>query len=141
MNIVKKIKKSEKGSVTMMVLTAMMFMLVVIMISYFTISNQSIGQNRKLSQISKQYRATQEDMEQEYIKIYNSIDFNNGLGDVNLDNEIGQEDIALIQEYLEGESEFSDEQRLRADINKDEQITDEDITELNEYLVNEGAGI
>ena len=134
MEIIRRFKKNEKGSITVMVLTAMLFMLVVITISYLSISNESIGQNKKISQISKQYQVTNDDMEQEYYEVYNSIDFTNGLGDVNLDKKIEEVDIGHIQAYLEGNVEFNDEQKLRADINRDQQITKEDIIELSEYL-------
>lgn len=73
MEIINKFKKSEKGSITMMVLTVMLFMLIVVTVSYFGISNKSIGQNKKISHISEQYQVTDEDMEQEYQKIANSL--------------------------------------------------------------------
>ena len=73
MEIIKKFKKSEKGSITVMVLTSMLFMLVVITASYLAISNESNEQNKKISQISKQYQVTDEDMEQKYQKILNGV--------------------------------------------------------------------
>ena len=73
MEIIRRFKKNEKGSITIMVLTAMLFMLVVITISYLSISNESIGQNKKISQISEQYQVTDEDMKQEYQKAINSL--------------------------------------------------------------------
>ena len=69
MNMINKFKKSEKGSITVMVLTSMLFMLVVITASYLSISNKSVDQNRKVSKISKQYQVTDDDMRQEYQKI------------------------------------------------------------------------
>lgn len=71
MEIIKKFKKSEKGSITVMVLTSMLFMLVVITASYLSISNESIGQNKKVSQISEQYQVTDEEMEQKFNKVLN----------------------------------------------------------------------
>lgn len=73
MKIINKFKKSEKGSITVMVLTLMLFMLVVITASYLSISNKSIGQNRKVSKISNQYQVTEDDMEQEYKKVINNV--------------------------------------------------------------------
>lgn len=73
MESIRKFKKSQKGSITIMVLTSMLFMLVVITASYLAISNESIGQNKKISQISKQYQVTDDDMRQEYQKIVNGL--------------------------------------------------------------------
>ena len=73
MKIINKFKKSEKGSITMMVLTVMLFMLIVVTVSYFGISNKSIGQNKKISRISEQYQVTDEDMEQEFQEVVNSL--------------------------------------------------------------------
>lgn len=71
MKIIKKFKKSEKGSITIMVLASMLLMIGIITASYLAISNKSIGQNKKISRISKQYQVTNEDMEQEYREVLN----------------------------------------------------------------------
>ena len=42
MNIIKKFRKSEKGSITVMVLSAMLFFIFFITVSYFAMSNKSI---------------------------------------------------------------------------------------------------
>lgn len=73
MKIIKKFRKSEKGSITVMVLAAMLFLIGVITVSYFAMSNKSIEQNKKVSQIAKQYRASDEDMEKEYQKAINNL--------------------------------------------------------------------
>lgn len=73
MSFIKIFKKSEKGSITLMVLTAMIFLLVVITASYFAISNKSGNQDKKISKIAQQYRASTEDMDQEYTKTLNSV--------------------------------------------------------------------
>lgn len=72
MNIIKKFRKSEKGSITVMVLSAMLFLIGTITVSYFAMSNKSIDQNKKVSQIAKQYKASDEDMEKEYQKAVNN---------------------------------------------------------------------
>ena len=41
MNIIKKFRKSEKGSITVMVLSAMLFLIGTITVSYFAMSNKS----------------------------------------------------------------------------------------------------
>lgn len=73
MSWVRNFKKSEKGSITLMVLTAMIFVLVVITASYLAISNKSGNQDRKISKIAQQYRASDEEMEQEYQKALNNV--------------------------------------------------------------------
>lgn len=66
MSLIKIFKRNEKGSITLMVLAAMIFVLVVITASYFAISNKSGNQDKKISKIAQQYRASDEDMDQEY---------------------------------------------------------------------------
>lgn len=74
MNIIKKFrKKAKKGSITVMVLSAMLFLIGTITVSYFAMSNKSIDQNKKVSQIAKQYKASDEDMEKEYQKAVNNL--------------------------------------------------------------------
>lgn len=73
MNIIKKFRKSEKGSITVMILSAMLFLIGTITVSYFAMSNKSIDQNKKVSQIAKQYKASDEDMENEYQKAVNNL--------------------------------------------------------------------
>ena len=73
MNIIKKFRKSEKGSITVMVLSAMLFLIGTITVSYFAMSNKSIDQDKKVSQIAKQYKASDEDMENEYQKAVNNL--------------------------------------------------------------------
>lgn len=73
MNIIKKFRKSEKGSITVMVLSSMLFLIGTITVSYFAMSNKSIDQNKKVSQIAKQYKASDEDMENEYQKAVNNL--------------------------------------------------------------------
>ena len=73
MNIIKKFRKSEKGSITVMVLSAMLFLIGTITVSYFAMSNKSIDQDKKVSKIAKQYKASDEDMENEYQKAVNNL--------------------------------------------------------------------
>lgn len=75
MEIIKRFKKSEKGSITIMVLTSMLFILVVLTASYLAISNESSGQDKKISQISKQYQVTDEDMRKKFDKILYESEF------------------------------------------------------------------
>lgn len=73
MNVIRKFRKSEKGSITIMVLAAMLFLIGVITVSYFAMSNKSVDQNKKVSQIAKQYKTSDEDMEKEYQKAINNL--------------------------------------------------------------------
>lgn len=73
MKWIKMFKKSKKGSVTLMVLTTMMFVLLILTASYFAISNKSRDQDKKISQIERQYLNSDEDMKQEYINTLNSL--------------------------------------------------------------------
>ena len=73
MSLIKIFKRSEKGSITLMVLAAMIFVLVVITASYFAISNKSGNQDKKISKIAQQYRASDEDMDQEYQKVVRNL--------------------------------------------------------------------
>lgn len=73
MKLIKMLKKSEKGSITLMVVTTMIFVLVVLAASYFAIANKSGNQNQKISQIERQYLNSDEDMYQEYINTLNSL--------------------------------------------------------------------
>ena len=77
MDKIKKFKENEKGSITMTVLFVMIFMLVVIGATYFSISNKSMDQNNKIKKISQEYNVTDEDMEQEYQKLINKLDIEN----------------------------------------------------------------
>lgn len=73
MRLIKIFKRNEKGSITLMVLAAMIFVLVVITASYFAISNKSGNQDKKISKIAQQYRASDEDMDQEYQKVVSNL--------------------------------------------------------------------
>ena len=72
MSLIKIFKRNEKGSITLMLLAAMIFVLVVITASYFAISNKSGNQDKKISKIAQQYRASDEDMDQEYRNTLNN---------------------------------------------------------------------
>ena len=56
--------KNERGSITIFVLTGMMFMLIVLMTAYAGINNKLQAQNKKIETIKLQYEGN--DIEQEY---------------------------------------------------------------------------
>ena len=70
MKLIKEQLKQEKGSITMTVLAAMLFITSVITISYFSISNQSSDQNQKVRIISEQYDVKNSDIQQKYNQMY-----------------------------------------------------------------------
>lgn len=57
-----------------------------------------------------------------------------GLGDVNLDGVISQDDIAWIREQVAGTRNFTDEQSRKADVNGDNNITNIDSLKVSAYL-------
>ena len=59
-----------------------------------------------------------------------------GLGDINNDGRITIEDAVKIQEYMDSQVTFTEDQKLRADTNKDGKITEEDVLEIQQYLLN-----
>ena len=52
--MLKKIKKSEKGSITILVLTTMLVVVGVILFAYFSIMNKSSSQERELDKIQEE---------------------------------------------------------------------------------------
>ena len=74
MKILKRMLKQEKGSITMTVLASMLFITTVLVVSYFSISNQGSNQNRKIQQISKQYSVTDGELEERYNQISRQLD-------------------------------------------------------------------
>lgn len=74
MKILKKLIKKENGSITMTVLAAMLFITTVLVVSYFSISNQGSNQNRKIQQISKQYSVTDGELEERYNQLLRQLD-------------------------------------------------------------------
>ena len=57
MKILRKIKE-EKGSITMTVVAAMLFITSSILIAYFSLSNQSNDQSKKIRQVADSYKVT-----------------------------------------------------------------------------------
>ena len=57
------------------------------------------------------------------------------LGDINSDGKIDSGDLFVLQKYLIGKSELTNNQRLAADINKDNLINSGDIFKLVQHLI------
>ena len=75
MKIIKKFRKSEKGAITVFVLTALLFMLVVLGVAYISISNKVTNENKKIEQIEKEYLENSNDnvIEQTYNEIVENM--------------------------------------------------------------------
>lgn len=65
MKILRKLKE-EKGSITMTVVAAMLFIISAILIAYFSLSNQSNDQSKKTRQVADSYKVTNTDLVQKY---------------------------------------------------------------------------
>ena len=63
-----KIKK-EKGSITLFVLIALLFFIIICIFIYTNINNKKISQNEELKQKKKNYETTNEVLEEKYQKI------------------------------------------------------------------------
>ena len=72
MKILRKIKE-EKGSITMTVVALMLFITTGIFIAYFSLSNQSNNQGRKIRQIADSYKVTNSDLVQKYKEVQNNL--------------------------------------------------------------------
>ena len=64
--MLKKIKKSEKGSITILVLTTMLVVVGVILFAYMIMMNKSSSQERELDKIQEEYNKTDDMMSQAY---------------------------------------------------------------------------
>ena len=72
-NIIKNFQKNEKGSITVFVVAAMLFILVLVMIFYFSINNKATTQAKDIEQIKKEYQDSSEsEMDQAYERLENT---------------------------------------------------------------------
>lgn len=72
MKILRKIKE-EKGSITMTVVAAMLFIISAILLAYFSLSNQSNDQSKKTRQVSDSYKVTNSDLVQKYKNVQDNL--------------------------------------------------------------------
>lgn len=86
--------KEEKGSITMTVLAAMLFMIACITIAFMSIFNSTISQNSKIRKIQKAYAdsSTNENMKNQY---YDLLDRINDFIDVKLYKSSNNEEYSL----------------------------------------------
>jgi hypothetical protein len=73
MKVLRKIKE-EKGSITMTVVAAMLFIISAVLIAYFSLSNQSNDQSKKTRQIADSYKVTNSDLVQKYKDVQDNLD-------------------------------------------------------------------
>ena len=69
MKVLRKLRE-EKGSITMTVVAAMLFITSAILIAYFSLSNQSNDQSKKTRQIADSYKVTNSQIVQRYKDVY-----------------------------------------------------------------------
>ena len=72
MKILRKLSE-EKGSITMTVVAAMLFITSAILIAYFSLSNQSNDQSKKTRQIADSYKVTNSDLVQKYKEVQDNL--------------------------------------------------------------------
>ena len=72
-NIIKKTIKNENGSITVFVVATMLFILVLVMIFYFSINNKATTQNKDIDKIKSEYQSSNEsEMDQVYERLENT---------------------------------------------------------------------
>ena len=62
-------KNPEKGSITLFVLIAIIFILIVISAVYFSSQNKASAQEREIKQIERSYNVDNQDLSDEYDKL------------------------------------------------------------------------
>ena len=72
MKILRKLSE-EKGSITMTVVAAMLFITSAILIAYFSLSNQSNDQSKKTKQVADSYKVTNSDLVQKYKDVQDNL--------------------------------------------------------------------
>ena len=77
--ILKNFKKSEKGSITVFVLSTMLVVVGVIFIAYFSMMNKSSSQQAQLNKIQEEYNQTDSMMEQAYNENNENLTFGPGM--------------------------------------------------------------
>ena len=72
-NIIKKTIKNENGSITVFVVATILFILVLVMIFYFSINNKATTQNKDIDKIKSEYQSSNEsEMNQAYERLENT---------------------------------------------------------------------
>ena len=72
-NIIKKTIKNENGSITVFVVATMLFILVLVMIFYFSINNKAVTQAKDIDKIKSEYKSSNEsEMNQAYERLENT---------------------------------------------------------------------
>ena len=67
--------KKEKGSVTLFVLIACMFMIVILLIVNIGVMNKNGSEEKKIEEIAKQYNQNETDLNNEYEKIVDENEY------------------------------------------------------------------
>ena len=73
-NLMKKIKKDQKGSITLFVLVTCIFFLIVVLLANINIINKKNNQKKQVDQIIENYKVSSEELEKEYNGLYKETD-------------------------------------------------------------------
>ena len=73
MKILKKLKYKENGSITITVVAAMLFITMGVLLAYFSLSNQSNDQGRKIKKLENSYKVTNDELIQSYKNARNEL--------------------------------------------------------------------
>ena len=102
--ILKDLKKNERGSITVLVLSTMLLVVGIIFISYFSMMNKSNSQQAQLSKIQEEYEVSDSMMEQAYDENYDDSYEDEFYGEEDTTDEYDPEDEAEI-EFVETDEE------------------------------------
>ena len=108
--------KNEKGAITLFVLATMMFLLIMLTISYMEIKNELISQEKKVTTIQKEYST--DDIDAKYDEVISKEELES-----NADNIDTQYDGEINKEELESNADNIDTQ-YDEELNQEETKTD-----------------
>lgn len=76
MEKIEKSRKNEKGSITLFVLVAMLFFIVIVFLSYMGVFNKMASQEKDIQKIEAEYNKNSniEEMERQYQEVVNKME-------------------------------------------------------------------
>ena len=74
--------KGEKGSVTLFVLIACVFMIIILLMVNMSVMNRNISQEKDLEEIAKEYGQNETDLDETYAKAIDNINYVAQIGDI-----------------------------------------------------------
>ncbi len=85
--------RSEKGAITLFVVAAMMFFIIILTISYMEIRNELISQEKKITTIQKEYSTYDIDAKYDEVISKEELESNANNIDTQYDEEINKEEL------------------------------------------------